>query len=77
MAYGRLEDAKKRVVKDMDGEAQKSKGWSAGRRPGKPGKVAIQFPTTGSKFMGKKPKGKLPMGGGPNAKGSKGKKIKK
>ena len=75
MAYGRLEDVKKN--KTGDSTSVKSKGWSAGRRPGKPGKVAIQFPTTGSKFMGKKPKGKLPMGGGPTAKGSKGKKIKK
>ena len=46
----------------------KGSGWSASRRPGKPGKVGAQFPSEGSKFMGSKPKGKLPMGGGSKAK---------
>ena len=44
-------------------------GWNAGKRPGKPGKVGAMFPVEGSKFMGSKPKGKLPMGGGKMAKG--------
>lgn len=51
-------------MKSIYDSGDKGKGMSAGKRPGKPGKVGSQFPVEGSKFMGKKPKGKLPMGGG-------------
>ena len=46
-----------------DGEAS-GKGWNAGRKPGKPGKVGAQFP-----LETKGAKGKLPMGGGKAPKG--------
>ena len=77
MAYGRLEDVKKN--KTGDSTSVKSKGWSAGRKPGKQGTAAKMFPLESHGAFGSKKtgKGKLPMGGGPNAKGSKGKKIKK
>ena len=51
----------------------KGKGMSAGRAPGKPGVPGAQTPNEGHGFMGKKPKGKLPMGGGMQKKSAKGK----